>query len=102
MGSLPSARNLRLIVRALGPSVPVPGALANPNLAVYDAQGALVAANDNWRNVQQAEIIATHRAPANDLESAIVLTLAPGSYTAIVAGSNATTGIALVDVYALE
>jgi len=76
--------------------------LANPNLAVYDAQGALVAANDNWRNSQEAEIIATHLAPGNDLESAIVLTLAPAPYTAIVSGSNATTGVALVEVYALE
>ncbi len=91
-----------LIVRALGPSVPVPGALANPNLAVYDAQGTLVAANDSWRNVQEAEIMATHLAPGNDLESAIILTLAPGAYTAVVSGSNATTGVALVEVYALE
>jgi hypothetical protein len=92
----------RLIVRALGPSLPLPGTVANPNLAVCDAQGAVVAANDDWRNVQEAEIMATHLAPGNDLESAIVLTLAPGPYTAIVAGSNATTGVALVEVYALE
>jgi N-acetylneuraminic acid mutarotase len=92
----------QLIVRALGPSVPVPGALANPNLAVYNAQGTLVAVNDNWRNVQEAEIIATHLAPGNDLEPAIVLSLAPGLYTTIVAGSNSTTGVALVEVYALE
>lgn len=91
-----------LIVRALGPSVPVSGALANSNLAVYNAQGTLMAANDNWRSSQEAEIIATHLAPANDLESAIVLTLAPGPHTAIVRGSNATTGVALVEVYSLE
>ena len=89
-------------MRALGPSVPVSDALANPNLAVYDAQGALVAANDNWRNVQEAEIMATHLSPASDLEPAIVLTLAPGPYTAIVSGSNATTGVALAEIYALE
>jgi N-acetylneuraminic acid mutarotase len=92
----------RLIVRALGPSLPLSGTLANPNLAVYDAQGALIAANDNWRNVQEAKIMATHLAPGNDLESAVVLTLAPGPYTAIVSGSNATTGVALAEIYALE
>ena len=92
----------RLIVRALGPSLPLPSTLADPNLAVYNAQGALVAANDNWRNVQQAEIMATHLAPGSDLESATVLTLSPGPYTAVVSGSNATTGVALVEVYALE
>jgi len=50
---------LRVIVRAIGPSLPGPGALANPTLELHDGNGALVASNDNWRSDQEAEIIAT-------------------------------------------
>src|SRR5205085_4091767 len=46
-------------------------------------------------------ILATGLAPTNNLESAIVATLAPGNYTAIVKGKNNTTGVALVEVYDL-
>jgi hypothetical protein len=62
----------------------------------------LIMANDNWRTDQQAEIIATGIPPSSDMESAVVRDLAPGSYTAIVSGVNSTTGIALVEVYALN
>ncbi len=58
--------------------------------------------NDNWRSTQQAEIIATTIPPSNDLESAIVKTLTPGNYTAIIKGKNNATGLALVEVYALN
>ena len=57
--------------------------------------------NNNWRDTQQAAIEATGLPPTNDLESAIVATLAPGSYTAVVKGNNNTTGVALVEVYDL-
>src|SRR5204862_629361 len=50
---------LRVIVRAIGPSLPVPGVLANPTLEFRDGNGALIASNDNWRSDQEAEIIAT-------------------------------------------
>jgi len=93
---------LRVIVRAIGPSLPGPGALANPTLELHDGNGALIASNDNWRSDQEAEIIATGVPPSNDLESAIVRNLTPGNYTAIVRGVNGTTGIALVEVYALN
>ena len=93
---------LRIIVRAIGPSLNITGKLADPTLELRDGNGALIRANDNWRSDQQAEIIATGIPPANDLESAIVQNLAPGSYTAIVRGVNGTTGIALVEVYALN
>ena len=92
----------RVIVRALGPSVPVAGALGDPTLELHDGNGALIASNDNWRSDQEAEIIATGIPPSNDLESAIVRNLAPGNYTAIVRGVNGTTGIALVEVYGLN
>ena len=92
----------RVIVRAIGPSLPVPGALADPALELHDGNGALLQSNDNWRSDQEAEIIATTIPPSNDFESAIVRTLVPGNYTAIVRGVNSTTGIALVEAYGLN
>ena len=93
---------LRVIVRAIGPTLPVPGALADPTLELHDGNGALIVANDNWRSDQQNEIIATTIPPTNDLESAIVRDLTPGNYTAIVRGANNSTGVALVEAYALN
>jgi len=93
---------LKVIVRAIAPSVPIAGTLADPTLELRASDGTLIASNDNWRSDQEAEIIATGIAPSNDLESAIVRDLAPGTYTAIVRGVNDTTGIALVEVYSLE
>lgn len=94
----------RVIVRAIGPSLPIAGAMADPTLELRNANGDLVRANDNWRTGgQEAEIIATTIPPSNDLESALVETLSGNgaSFTAIVRGFNNTTGIALVEVYAL-
>jgi len=93
---------LRIIVRAIGPSLSITGKLADPTLELRDANGALIRSNDNWRSDQEAEIIATGIPPTNDLESAIVQNVVPGNYTAIVRGVNGTTGIALVEVYALN
>jgi hypothetical protein len=93
---------LRVIVRAIGPSLPVPGALGDPTLELRDGNGALLAANDNWRSDQEAEINATGIPPSNDLESAIVRDLTPGNYTAIVRGVGNTTGVALVEAYGLN
>jgi len=93
---------LRVIVRAIGPSLPVPRAMDNPTLELHDGNGGLIAANDNWRSDQEAEIIATTLAPLNDLESAIVRNLSPGNYTAIVRGVNNATGVALVEAYGLN
>jgi hypothetical protein len=95
----------RVIARAIGPSltdVGVAGALQDPTLELHDGFGTLVASNDNWKTDQQAEIIATGVAPTKDLESAIVATLLPGNYTAIVRGKNDTTGVGLVEVYNLN
>jgi hypothetical protein len=93
---------LPVIVRAIGPSLPVPEALGDPTLDLYDGNGALIASNDNWRSDQEADLIATTIPPTNDLESAIVRELAPGNYTAIVRGVNNTTGVALVEAYDLN
>jgi hypothetical protein len=93
---------LSVIVRAIGPSLPVSGALGDPTLSLYDSNGVLIAFNDNWRTDQEAEIVATGIPPLNDLESAIVRDFTPGSYTAIVRGVNSTTGIAVVEAYGLN
>lgn len=94
----------RVIVRAIGPSLSghFPAVLANPILELRNSLGELVGGNDNWRSFQEAEIIATGIPPTNNLESAYVRTLPPGSYTVIVRGVNNGTGVALVEVYALE
>jgi hypothetical protein len=91
-----------VIVRAIGPSLPLAGTLADPFLELHDVAGQLIASNDNWRSDQEVAIMATGLAPNDDLESAIVMTLPPGAYTAILSGTNATTGVALVEVYDLD
>lgn len=92
-----------VILRALGPSVPVPGAMANPTLELRDGSGALLESNDNWVDSPNRQaIIDTTIAPTVDVESAILRVLAPGNYTAVVRGSNNTTGVAVVEVYALN
>ena len=95
----------RVIVRAIGPSLPVAGVLANPTLELRNAAGTLVRGNDDWRvGGQEAEITATGVPPANDLESALVETLPANNagYTAIVRGVNNTTGIGLIEAYDLD
>ncbi|MGH7938392.1 MAG: hypothetical protein ACRD5Z_19730, partial [Bryobacteraceae bacterium] len=96
----------KVILRAIGPSLPVTGKLANPTLGLYRADGARIAYNDNWRDTQGAEITATGVAPANRLESAIVATLPASAggtaYTAIMRGVNNSTGIGLVEIYDLD
>jgi hypothetical protein len=94
----------RIIVRGIGPSLTtagVPDALANPILELRDSNGVLIFANNDWQDnpAQAAEVIAAGLAPTNNLESAIASTLAPGVYTALLAGENNGTGIGLVEVY---
>jgi hypothetical protein len=91
-----------VIVRAIGPSLPLSGTLQDPTLELHDGNGTTIATNDNWKDSQQGDIQATTIPPTNDLESAIVRTLVPGNYTAIVRGVNNTTGIAVVEVYNLQ
>jgi len=94
----------RVLVRAIGPSLGtmgVVGPLLDPTLSLQDANGNVIGTNDNWRDSQQLEITGTGLAPSDDRESAIIALLMPGSYTAIVAGKHATTGVALVEFYNL-
>jgi hypothetical protein len=95
----------KIIVRALGPTLAqfgVPGVLQDPVLELYDASNNLIAFDDNWKDAQQSEIQASGYAPGDDHEAAIVLTLAPGNYTAVVRGASATIGTALLEVHDLS
>src|SRR5947207_7183171 len=95
----------KVIVRALGPTLSTLGvsaALADPTITIVNSSNVVVDSNDNWRNRQETEIAASGFAPPNDLESAIIATLAPGSSTAVVSGKNGGTGVALVDLYQLD
>ena len=97
----------RVIVRALGPSLkagglPLAGRLEDPTVELFDADGDLIAANDNWRDSQEAEITASGLAPNENAESAIVRMLEPSFYTAVVRGKNSSSGIALAETYDLD
>ena len=94
----------RIAVRALGPTLQqlgIANPLPDPRLELRDANGALLASNDNWQSdASQAALITSYGlAPPNNLESAIAISLAPGPYTAIVTGHNNETGIGLVEIY---
>lgn len=98
----------KVIVRAIGPSLgdaDVANALQDPTLELHDGDGASLPSNDNWRDTQEAEINASTVPPTRDLESAIVTTLQASpsglGYTAIVQGADGTTGVALVEFFAL-
>jgi hypothetical protein len=95
----------KVLIRGIGPSlsaVGISGALQDPVIELRGPSGAFINGNDNWRSLQQAEIQATGIPPSDDRESALLITLAPGSYTAIEKGKNDTTGIGVVEVYDLD
>jgi len=96
---------IQALVRAIGPSLAQFGItdfLADPTLRLVNGDGVTIGSNDNWKDAQQADIQATGKAPTDDRESAVIITLASAPCTAIVTGSNGTSGIALVEIYALE
>ena len=104
----------RVLVRAIGPELTpygVPDVLADPTLELHNGTGALIASNDNWQHTiiggiitagQVGAIQNSGHAPTAPSESAIIATLQPGNYTAIVRGVNDTTGVALAEVYDLQ
>jgi hypothetical protein len=97
-----AAGNAKVVVRALGPSLAdfgINGTLSDPTLDLVNASGTILRSNDDWQSSQQTEIEAAGLAPSIDAESALVETVAPGNYTAILRGKGATTGVALVEVY---
>jgi glucose/arabinose dehydrogenase len=94
----------RIAIRALGPSLAqfgITNPLPDPRLQLFDQNGTLLAANDNWQtDANQVGLITSYGLDlSNNLESAIAISLAPGSYTAIVSGKNNQTGVALIEVY---
>jgi hypothetical protein len=93
-----------VLLRAIGPSLTVSGALADPVLELHGPGTFITVLNDNWRDDpdQEDAIIATGIPPTNDLESAIDATLNPGAYSAVVSGKNNSTGVGLVEVYDLS
>jgi hypothetical protein len=104
----PKAGNTRVVIRGMGPSLSnssVPNPLQDPTLELHNGNGDKIATNDNWKiddktqQSQQSAIQATGLAPNDDRESAILIELAPGNYTAILAGKGGTSGIGLVEIY---
>jgi uncharacterized protein GlcG (DUF336 family) len=103
-----------VIVRAIGPELTpfgIPNALADPTLELRNGAGALIASNDNWQTTVIGGIITSNQvsaiqdsghAPTQPSESAIIATLPPGNYTAIVRGTNNSVGVALVEVDDLD
>jgi hypothetical protein len=95
----------QLVLRAIGPSLGtfgVPDPLADPFLELHDGNGAIIFSNNNWRDTQETAIQNTGLAPTDNLESAILVSLVPGSYTAIVKGADRGIGNGLVEVYKLS
>ena len=78
------------------------GAVLDPTLVLQEAARNVIAANDNWRMPSEAEIQATAVPPEDDREAAIVATLQPGTYTALGAGKDGTSGVVLLEIYDLE
>jgi hypothetical protein len=93
------------LIRGMGPSLAnygIQNPLANPTLELHGPNGFTTITNNDWRDTQEGAVIATGRPPGNDLESAIVVDLLPGAYTAILAGNAGTTGVGLVEIYDLS
>jgi hypothetical protein len=112
------AHSKRVLIRAVGPGLApfgVSGALSDPTVKIYDAQSTLIARNDNWEAAQPMTGMAAPATPAEvtaadtatgafalqtgSKDAAVVLTLTPGAYTAVVTGADGATGTALVEVY---
>jgi hypothetical protein len=98
----------RLLIRAVGPSLgqlnpPVPDPLLDPSLTLHDATGAIIASNDDWGASEQKEaILKSSLAPQSAKESAFLLKLSPGTYTAVLRGTGNTSGNALIEIYDLD
>lgn len=93
-----------VVLRAVGPSidtqyVPLADQLADPVLELFSVVGESIARNDNWADAERAVDIPQALQPAHGAEAALVVTLPPGAYTAVVSGARGTTGVGLVEVF---
>lgn len=92
----------QLVLRGIGPSlseVGVPSVLADPLLELHDGNGALIQTNNDWRQGQADLLQRIGLAPTNDLESAMLISVLPGNYTAVLRGADGGTGNGLVEAY---
>jgi hypothetical protein len=92
----------KLLVRGIGTSLPLANKLADPVLELYNSNGDLVAGNDNWRSDQEGDIAATGVPPDEDQEAAVLATVPAAAYTAVLRGAGDTTGVGVVEVYAID
>ena len=98
----------KVLLLAKGPSLsvngnPGPGRLLDPTLELHAGSGALMTSNDNWKDSPERALIeGSGLAPTDDRESAILLTLVPGTYTGVLAGKNNSSGISLIEIYDLD
>ena len=101
----------KVLLRGIGPSLSLAGKLEDPMLELHNASGTVIGRNDNWpvtqpgggvTGDQSAEIKASGLAPLNDREAALIASLSPGNYTAVVSGTQGSTGIGVVEIYDLN
>ena len=91
----------KILIRGLGPSLPLTGALSDPAVDLYDSTGKLIASNDNWIS-NRLNVVATALAPTSEREAAILTTLIPGAYTALLHDTTGLPGLGLVEIYDLD
>ena len=101
------AGSLQVVIRGIGPSLGQQGIsdfLPDPILELRDSSGSLLVTNDNWQDdpTQATQLLKLGLAPGNPAESALLRSLQPGAYTAIIAGTNGGTGVGLVEVYNVD
>ena len=102
-------RPRQFLIRAVGPTLSefnVGDTLPDPFLTLTTASGVPVASNDNWGSVGSGSQITAATAavgafalPAASKDSALLIILAPGNYTALISGVNDVTGVAIIEVY---
>lgn len=97
-----SSTPMKVLIRGLGPSTKVAGALADPTLTLFDKNGTVVGSNDDWKSDQQQAIEATGISPQYNSETAIVTSLNDGNYTAQLSGAKGSTGIGLLEIYDID
>ena len=97
-----SGNSATVVIRGKGPALASEGIttpLADPTLQLFNDSGTALQSNDDWRDTQQLEMLTLGIPPSNENESGLVLTLAPGAYTAVMSGKDGTTGVGIVEVY---
>jgi hypothetical protein len=108
IGGFISDGSTQVVVRGLGPTLAQFGvgvairALPDPVATLVDGNGTVIQSNNNWKDTQQTGIEGTGLAPPNDLEAAILATVAPGNYTVILSSNSGDIGIGLVEVYKIR